>query len=107
MKLMLTTQYRENYGAWDWDGKGACPQYWKNKGGVDYFYTLPDTFNSVEALKTLVDTLALKVEKRNDYVEEYLVDWSVERDDYLTPFEQDQLEYDGVIKYPARDITLE
>ncbi len=26
-------QYKENYGAHDWDGLGLCPQYWKNKGG--------------------------------------------------------------------------
>lgn len=36
MKLVIRTQYRENYGAHDWDGKGACPQYWKNKGGETY-----------------------------------------------------------------------
>ena len=33
---LITTQYREKYGAHDWDGTGECPQYWKNKGGVDY-----------------------------------------------------------------------
>ena len=33
---LITTQYRENYGAHDWDGTGTCPQYWKNKGGYDY-----------------------------------------------------------------------
>ncbi len=33
---LITTQYRENYGAHDWDGTGDCPQYWKNKGGYDY-----------------------------------------------------------------------
>ena len=33
---LITTQYRENYGAHDWDGTGECPQYWKNKGGYDY-----------------------------------------------------------------------
>lgn len=106
MKLMLTTQYRENYGAGDWDGTGACPQYWKNKGGVDYFYTLPNGYPGMEALKALVDELALKVERRNDYVEEYLAYWSVEADDYLTPFEQDQLEYDGEITYRPTEVIL-
>ena len=33
--LVVFYQYRENYGAHDWDGKGECPQYWKNKGGSD------------------------------------------------------------------------
>ena len=36
MKLLITTQVYENYGAHDWDGKGLCPQYWKAKGGSDY-----------------------------------------------------------------------
>ena len=36
MKLVIYTQFRENYGAHDWDGKGLCPQYWKNKGGDTY-----------------------------------------------------------------------
>ncbi len=33
--LILTAAIRENYGAHDWDGKGACPQYWKNKGSIE------------------------------------------------------------------------
>ncbi len=33
---IVTTQYRENYGAHQWDGEGECPQYWKNKGGDTY-----------------------------------------------------------------------
>ena len=36
MKLVITTQHKENYGAHDWDGKGECPQYWKFKGGDTY-----------------------------------------------------------------------
>lgn len=36
MKIVITTQYMENYGAHDWDGKGQCPQYWKSKGGQSY-----------------------------------------------------------------------
>ena len=37
--LVIQTQYKENYGAHDWDGKGECPQYWKFKGGSTYFVT--------------------------------------------------------------------
>ena len=36
MKLVIHTQFKENYGAYDWDGKGECPQYWKFKGGSTY-----------------------------------------------------------------------
>ena len=35
--VVIATQFRENYGAHDWDGKGECPQYWKSKGGDTYF----------------------------------------------------------------------
>ena len=36
MKLVIHTQFKENYGAHDWDGQGECPQYWKFKGGSTY-----------------------------------------------------------------------
>ena len=36
MKIVINTQYKENYGAHDWDGQGECPQYWKFKGGSTY-----------------------------------------------------------------------
>ena len=36
MMLVITTQLQENYGAHNWDGEGACPQYWKMKGGSEY-----------------------------------------------------------------------
>ena len=35
--VVIATQFRENYGAHDWDGRGECPQYWKSKGGDTYF----------------------------------------------------------------------
>ena len=38
MKLVIQTQFKENYGAHDWDGEGECPQYWKFKGGETYVF---------------------------------------------------------------------
>ena len=32
-KLLIHTQYKENYAAHYWDGVGDCPQSWKSKGG--------------------------------------------------------------------------
>lgn len=32
-RLVANFQYKENYGAHDWDGTGECPQCWKYKGG--------------------------------------------------------------------------
>jgi len=36
MKIVITTQFQENYGAHDWNGEGQCPEYWKYKGGSTY-----------------------------------------------------------------------
>lgn len=92
MMLVIRTQYMENYGAHDWDGKGECPQYWKMKGGSEYKITgVPLNIDYAEVVS------AADIEKDNDYCREYILDWSLESDDYLSWFEKSQLEYDGVI----------
>jgi hypothetical protein len=35
-RVIMQTQYEENYGAHDWDGQFSCPQYWKFKGGYEH-----------------------------------------------------------------------
>jgi len=94
MMLVIRTQYMENYGAHDWNGQGACPQYWKNKGGSEYKITGVPLNIDYEEIVSLAD-----VEKSNDYVQEYIIDWSIESDDYLSWFEKSQLEYDGEIAF--------
>jgi hypothetical protein len=106
MKLMITTQIQENYGAHDWDGIGACPQYWKFKGGNDYSYALGSFVRNTEALAELVQALRDQIECDNEGFREYILGWSVESDDYLTDFEQSQLEYDGEIKYRTTELKL-
>jgi hypothetical protein len=92
MKLVIRTQFMENYGAHDWDGEGECPQYWKMKGGSEYM---------IENVPLNIDYAAVvemaEVEKNNEYVREYILDWSLESDDYMSWFEKSQLEYDGKI----------
>lgn len=41
--LVIHTQDLENYGAHDWDGEGACPQYWKYKGGTSLAMPIKST----------------------------------------------------------------
>jgi hypothetical protein len=106
MKLMITTQIQENYGAHDWDGEGQCPQYWKFKGGNDYSYALGSHARNTEALAELVTALSEQINEDGPYYREYVVGWSVEADDYLTEFEQSQLEYDGRIVFPTKELTL-
>jgi hypothetical protein len=92
MMLVIRTQYMENYGAHDWDGEGECPQYWKMKGGSEYKITgVPLNIDHAEVVA------AADLEKSNEYCREFILDWSVESDDYLSWFEKSQLEYDGAI----------
>jgi hypothetical protein len=103
---MIATQIQENYGAHDWDGTGVCPQYWKFKGGNDYFYALGSYLRNPEALAELVQTFRSQIEEDNEGYREYIIGWSVEADDYLTDFEQSQLEYDGKITYRTKELKL-
>jgi len=92
MMLVIRTQFMENYGAHDWDGTGECPQYWKMKGGSEYKITdVPLNIDYQEVVSMA------NVEKDNEYCREYILDWSMEADDYLSWFEKSQLDYDGVI----------
>jgi hypothetical protein len=40
------------------------------------------------------------VEKNNEYVREYILDWSIEDDSYQSWFEKSQMEYDGKVVCP-------
>jgi len=93
--LVIRTQFMENYGAHDWDGEGECPQYWKMKGGSEYKVTnVPLNIDYQEVVSMA------NVEKNNDYVREYILDWSIEDDSYQSWFEKSQMEYDGKVVCP-------
>jgi len=71
MKIVIQTQYRENYGAHDWDGTGECPQYWKDKGGSTYVVEGV----SIEDAQSegYYDTLFDLVSENNEYAQEYVL----------------------------------
>ena len=111
MKIVISTQFRENYGAHDWDGTGECPQYWKFKGGSEYIIDnvqehvkLNDFFG--KKCEMIVDSIRPKIEHKSEYAEEYILGWSIEEDSYMSEFEKSQMEYDVVITYkePRLDI---
>jgi hypothetical protein len=104
MKLLITTQLYENYGAHDWDGKGSCPSYWKAKGGNDY--VIKDFRGGNEAATRMVMAVRERIEESSDYYQETIIDWELVEDSYLTDFERSQLEYEGEIKYPAHELTV-
>lgn len=105
MKLVITTQVYENY-AWREDGTIGTGDaaYWKAKGGDDYVIRNFDPTRYAPGL--VVESVRGRIESDSDYVREHIVDWSVVEDDYLTEFEQSQLEYDGQITYPAKELEL-
>ena len=109
MKLHIQTQIQENYGAHDWDGEGVCPQHWKFKGGNDYMVAV-DTVKTGEFFdkkcEMIVDSVRGQIEENSDYYRETILGWTLVADDFLTDFEQRQLEYDGAIVYPARVLEL-
>ena len=70
MKIVIQTQYRENYGAHDWDGTGECPQYWKDKGGSTYVVEC----NLVQAQDAdFYDVVDSFIEYSNEHAEEYVI----------------------------------
>ena len=100
MKLLITTQVYENYGAHDWDGVGECPQYWKAKGGSDYVVKRfkGDPTTAVMALRD-------QIEESNEGYRESIIDFRLVADDYLTEFEHSQLDYEGKITYASKELV--
>ena len=95
-KLLITTQTYENYGS-------AAEPYWKPKGGCDY---VVKKFKGSHADATLaILALRSQIETDNDHFREQIIDFRIVKDDYLTEFEQSQLDYEGKITYPAKELV--
>ena len=73
-KLVIQTQYLENYAAWDWDGQGQCPQGWKPKGGSTY--VLPNCGADVD-MDAVVDAVSPHITTNNDHTREYIISYEV------------------------------
>ena len=105
MKLHIYTQDQENYGAHDWDGVGECPQYWKFKGGQDFFVPMSNKISS-ETATAIVLAVRGDIEEDNQYFRRLIIGWDIVSDDFMTDFEKSQLEYEGEILYPAKVLEL-
>lgn len=103
MKLLIQTQVFENYGAHNWNGTGACPQYWKAKGGNDY---VVKNFRDYNRVTEVVMALRSDIEQDNESYREHIIGWEVVADDYLTEFERSQLEYEGKITYGPYELQV-
>lgn len=90
MKFVIHTQYMENYG-----------YTWKYKGGRTVIIT-----DCPELTKEEQDTLQTTADKRlsitytNEASKEYIISSSLQSDDWISEFEQDQKIYDGEIRFP-------
>jgi hypothetical protein len=80
MKLVITTQTRENYGAHEWDGQGACPQRWKCKGGNTYVVRDLTQTQADRVVEQGIPTITALLEEYTDGYEEYLLAYDVVAD---------------------------
>jgi hypothetical protein len=94
-KLLIQTQVYENYG-------DIAQPYWKPKGGSDYVVKKFKDFNKVTET---VMALRPQIEQDNEFYREYIISFEVVADDYLTDFERDQWEYEGQIRFPAKELV--
>ena len=97
MMVVISTQYMENYGT-------PTQSYWKYKGGSEYKVTnVPANLTPYQVLEQVRD----RIEYKSSYAEEYILDCIERPDDWLSGFEQSQLEYDGAILCPEPTINYE
>ena len=68
VKLVLNTQYMENYAGAYRDGTGECPQHWKPKGGSTYVVTDKSLLSSPESL----DEIRALIEHSDEYSSEFV-----------------------------------
>jgi len=94
-KLLITTQVRENYGTED-------NPHWKSKGGCDY---VVKNFTAFKSIPSYIMVIRDKIEIDNAFCQEFIVDYNVVADDFLTQDERLQLKYEGKITYPATEVT--
>jgi hypothetical protein len=92
MMLVIDTQDRENYAA----HQGFTGEYyWKMKGGQSYkVINIPqgaDPAKIVETFRSDIEDLD------NDYYRSEIIDYSLQPDDWMSPFERSQLEYEGAL----------
>lgn len=91
-RLIVTTQYSENYGVHGWRGKGPCPQDWRPKSHSEYVAVVDDKELASwgdDQVAGLLDRLAAKASYCNDYIKETPVDRGIVPAGCKTAAEQD------------------
>ena len=93
-KLLITTQTYENYGS-------DVEPHWKPKGGSDYVVR---KINVNKVTETVMGVRS-QIECDNEYYRENIIGWEIVADDALTEFEQSQLDYEGKIRFPSKEVA--
>ena len=102
-KLLIQTQVYENYAWVDGEIQTGKNAYWKAKGGNDY--VVKKFKGGDEAATTAVMALRGQIECADDYFMETIIGYQIVANDYLTEFEQSQLDYEGSIRFPAKELA--
>lgn len=102
MKIVLYTQCYENYGSPD-------SPHWKAKGGDEFVIhnVTVDANNAAASIRAYVDRARPQIDQNNEMFQENIISWELVDDDFQTEFERDQMEFEGVIRYPAKPIQFE
>ena len=83
MKLVINTQYRENYAAHNEDFvEGVSQDYWKFKGGTTFIVEGLTSVMINKIAQNGIPELTKLVSYSNSASEEYIIDWSIEEDDH-------------------------
>ena len=96
MQALIITQYMENYGT-------EKDPFWKFKGDDEYLVEFSNDLNIDE----VVTSIRSKIEYSNPMAREYIINYILVEDDYMTEFERSQLEYEGSIQFPAKRFVFE
>ncbi len=94
-KLVIETQYMENYDVDEVTEEG----YWKFKGGNTFIVDNVDVNN----IQSVANEIIPLIEYDNSMSREFVLEWTVENDDWKSQYERDQKEwYDGRMYYDPR-----
>jgi hypothetical protein len=110
-KLVIQTQYRENYS---FDDEGypveGADAHWKYKGGTTYVVEGLSGKAVNKIAQHGIPTLSKLIAYKNDASEEYILDWNIEEDDAVVCEEWEtpiMLEFDSMLKvWRATKITI-
>ena len=90
MKLVINTQYRENYAAHNDDFvEGVSQDHWKFKGGTTYVVENITTGMAQKICDNGIPELTKLVSYSNSAAEEYVLDWNIEDNDAVVCEEWD------------------